>query len=533
MKGISKEAQAQITRILSDKRLFKPNVLRIKDKSGNLVPFRPNRPQLLLQQRSEGRRFIFVIKGRKMGISTDIIADDIYACATKKNQHAICLTQTGDDAVKMLEERIKPMIRDAAMPLGGIERGDHIFFPETNSKYYVGTAGAKKFGRGSDITSYHFSEFAHWPNMDVVPGIEEGLTDNAIGRIETTANGFNFAQALWTESKLGKTRYTPIFLPWYVDEGYRIPGSTIDIMGEEERRLVEAYGLTHDQIAWRREKIRTMSKPELFVQEYPSNDIEAFISSGRPVFEWISLQRHEVACSVPRWTGDLRDDGRVTSLIPDTRGLLKIWNMPEDGHVYVIGADVAEGLEDGAYSVAEVIDAGTDEQVAEWHGHIAPDLFAEVLINLGRYYRGAIVAPEAWPGPGAVTESHLTQRGYRNLYRDPIKDQGWETNKATKQKMILDLAAATRDLKVSLKSNALIHEMRSYMYNPKGGMDPATGSYSDRIMAFAIAWQVTLGIRERINYESPRVNDVVRSGSWMGGVTVPQWRGPVMGVRRD
>jgi hypothetical protein len=522
-----------IARVLADEGLFVRHCLSIIDKSGKLVRFAPNRPQRLFEERSAGHRFVYIIKGRKMVISSRIIAGDLWACATLPNQHAICLTQTGEDAAKMISDRIKPMLRNAAIPLGGVERGDHILFPATNSKYYIGTAGARKFGRGSDITRYHMSEFAHWSDPEVLTAVEEACTDNAIGRIETTANGYNHAQTLWAESKLGKTRYHPIFMPWYADESYSLAGAKIDVVTEDELELVEAYNLNHEQIAWRRAKRRDMSRPDLFPQEYPSNDIEAFVSSGRPVFDWLSLQRHEQRCDAPRWIGDVRDDGKRVSFVPSDRGSLKIWKTPDAGHVYVIGADVAEGLEDGAYSVAEVIDIGTDEQVGEWHGHIAPDLFGDVLIDIGRYYNNALLAPEAWPGPGEVTEVAIKERGYSNVYRDPENDRGWRTDRHSKQRACLGLAAAVRDLKISLRSKDLLAEMRSFMYTPAGGMDPASGSYSDRIMALAIAWQVAQTKSAYVNYDSPRLRDILTPSGLPGGVTMPHWRGKVMGVRHD
>ena len=529
MREIAPAVRERIQAIFANEDLFIANVFRIINKQGQLVKFVPNQPQRLLQERSLGHRFTYIIKGRKMGISSRIFAGDLYACATQKNQFAVCLAQTDPDVKKLLDDKIKPLLRNAALPLGGIERDEYIIFPATNSKYYIGTAGSKKFGRSSDITRYHLSEFAHWQNPEVLTGIEEACTDNAIGRIETTTNGFNHAQILWAASKAGKTRYHPIFLPWYADPSYSMPGSTFSVLGEEEQRLVEAYGLSQDQLNWRRAKIQSMSKPELFPQEYPSNDIEAFISSGRPVFDWISLQRHEQKCSEPRWTGDLRDDGKTTSLIPSEHGAFKVWKMPETGHVYIIGADVAEGLDDGAFSAAVVFDAGTDEQVAEWHGHIAPDLFGDILIDIGRYYNGAKIAPEAWPGPGEVTEAAIVAKNYRNLYEDPETGKGWQTNRHTKQKACLDLVAAVRDLRIAIRSQELIAEMRSFLYNPKGGMDPAPGSFSDRIMAAAIGWQVVkqAGV---INYESPKLRDILTPRSMLGGASVPDFKN-VMGVR--
>ena len=52
------------------------------------------------------------------------------------------------------------------------------------------------------------------------------------------------------------------------------------------------------------------------------------------------------------------------------------------GAEYAIGADVAEGLATGDYSVAEVVNTATMETVARWRGKCDPDRFGEILAAL-------------------------------------------------------------------------------------------------------------------------------------------------------
>lgn len=533
--GLSPEHMAMVM----DERICVQNFFRIRSPDGNLMQPVFNRPQLLFNERSAGHPFVYVIKARKMGMSTRIIESDIHACFTKRNQHCVLLTHSDDAAVKMLNERIVPMVKNCIFPLGAKIKDGVILFPAMESRYYVGTAGSKKFGRGDDITRYHFSEYAHWESTEAQTGVEEACVEGAVGRIETTTNGVNFAKTLWENSKLGKTRYHPIFLPWYCDDRYRIKGATLSDLTEEERKLVEAFGLDMEQLAWRRAKIRDMSSPELFPQEYPSNDTECFLSSGRMVFDWVSLMRMENHVEPPRITGYLRDIKERVEAIPGSPERVKIWKTPQRGHFYLIGADIAEGLEDGAYSAAFVLDVGDGVQVAEWHGHIAPDLFADELIKLGRYYNNAVLVPEAWPGPGAVTMAEIVRQGYSPYYVDPERGrrlagaprEGWETNRKTKQEAVLSFVAAVRDLKVTLKSKELISEMRSFVYDEKGHMNPSLGTFSDRVMAAAIGWRVSENYEEKVKYDKPRLQDSFRAGR-QSAVSVPRFKA-VLGVRRD
>ena len=75
---------------------------------------------------------------------------------------------------------------------------------------------------------------------------------------------------------------------------------------EEERSLQEAYDLTDEQLMWRRWKISSMSptqdysREDLFKQEYPMTDNEAFLSTGRPIFDPETLEWYEQAiCMKP------------------------------------------------------------------------------------------------------------------------------------------------------------------------------------------------------------------------------------------
>src|SRR5438552_1479049 len=61
----------------------------------------------------------------------------------------------------------------------------------------------------------------------------------------------------------------------------------------DEPALIELYSLTPEQLYWRRMMIRTQHENniELFKQENPASDDEAFIGSGRTVFSGVLISR--------------------------------------------------------------------------------------------------------------------------------------------------------------------------------------------------------------------------------------------------
>lgn len=547
--GIPKELVQQLEAIFPFPDICVQTFFRIKDKFGKLVDFRYNRSQRLVSERSQ--RFNYILKARKLGISSRRIARSLWICATKRNQHRVLLSQTDDVTNVIMAERIKPMIENCKYPLGAKPKTSdgYILFPFTDSRYYVGTAGSMTFGRSKDITGYDLTEFAHWEKPDVLAGVEEACVEGADGDIETTANGHNFAKILWDLAKLGKNRYRAIFLPWYASEEYELPVQDLGILGEDEQKLVEAFELRVPQLAWRRAKLgrlgntdqmpthaQAMEDSSLFPQEYPATDDEAFLTSGRLVFDWISLLRHKNLCAEPKLVGDLIDHGDRIQFHPNPHGKLRIWKVPEVGHVYGIGSDVAEGLEGGAYSTGEVIDLGDSEQVAEWHGHIDPTLFADVLAVLGKWYNWATLVPEAWPGQGSITTARLLSEAvrYPKVWKSIESDRhGFETTNKSKPLMIAELNTALRDMRVAIRSKHLLAECQAYIYKENGEMAPSIGAFSDLLMGFGIGWYATRDLASRIDYYKPPVPNLGTRIASTGGTSVPNRSGPIPGRRRE
>jgi hypothetical protein len=536
--GLETQHVALFQQIASDTDLSVQAFFRIRNLQGQLVQFIFNRAQRLLSERSVGHPFVIVLKARKVGVSSRRFAADLWKCATIKHQHRILLTHDDDASIKLLDEKILPLMENCLIPLGGKVRRSEgmIYFPATESSYYVGTAGNRKFARGDDVTGRHFSEVAWWVSPDVMAGVDEAMegVSNPDGLVETTANGYNFFKSDWDRARRGLGRDHPIFLPWMVHEAYEADATGM-VVGGAEAEIAQALGLNARQIAWRRKKLSEMRDPSLFPQEYPETDSQAFLSSGRPVFDWLGLERSRARCEAPKFRGYLFRKGNRIELVEDPQGPLRVWSLPKYGHVYCIGSDVAEGIEGGAYSTGEVLDIGEGCQVAEWHGHTAPDLLAEELCLLSAWYNQSVTIPEDWPGPGGVTKQKLIDLEVK-VWQNPEKEQsrgghqGWETNGRTKPMMISSLNAAIRDRELVIKSLDLLDELHAYRYTGGGAMEPSVGQFSDRLIGMAIAWYTSRDAATRINMDrSPRTSEI--SVGRRGGTSVPKFEGPRLGVR--
>ena len=264
----------------------------------------------------------------------------------------------------------------------------------------------------------------------------------------------------------------------------------------EEINLVRRYGLTLGQIKWRREKQRELR--DRFRQEYPEDDVTCFLATARACFDLAALQQAAeriAAESAPEMLAALKDArGQDIGIAP---ARLSVWKRPEKGRLYVVGADVGEGLAGGDASCACVLDRETGEQVAELHGRVPPDRFGHLLDALGRLYKLAMVAVER------NNHGHSTLNTLRNVCRYPRLyyhvryDQsgkgkptlGWPTDQATKPILVDDLAAAIASGHLIIHSPELVDECFTFVTTDTGSQEAQEGKFDDRVMASGIAWQ--------------------------------------------
>lgn len=181
------------------------------------------------------------------------------------------------------------------------------------------------------------------------------------------------------------------------------------------------------------------------------------------------------------------------TLTPRADGRLKVYQEPNPGDIYALGADVAEGLELGDFSSVFVINKRL-EHCASWHGKMDPDLFGELVCKIGSFYNQALVAVEI-NNHGHATMAQVKRKGYLNVYTRQIKEErseaytkkiGWHSNKKSKMLMLDEFVAAVREGTLQLWDQALLREMMTLVIEPGG--DILMGG-KDRVVAACIALQ--------------------------------------------
>jgi hypothetical protein len=497
----------------------------IKDKDAKLGPIDLNgefawAQRVLIKEIERQHRLnkpirTIVLKGRQLGISTCTEAVLFSWCFMFPGTNHLVLSKSREDS-EMLFEMTKLMWDTSWFkPMFTPTRSSakRLSWAETLSNFRVATAKGADVGRGATLHGVHGSEVAFWDDAeDIMTSMGPALPykPGTIVVLESTANGVGgFFYDEWQKASRGESDYVPLFFPWWKHHEYQIPRSSLrvrDLNGDELEMLEQGvllngrrYKLTINQLAWRRRAIMNEFRgdPEMFQQEYPNNPEEAFLSTGRNVFDL----GHLYQCydpDVQRARGILELHQGKIKFYPDSTGSLTVFKRPDryGRQEYVLGADCAR-TNYGDPACIQVLNRVTKEQVAIWRGHVTPNELAEIIDVLGRWYNEAVVNIEI-EGGGAAAIAVLQHLNYPNLWRWRWPDRpihklgssayGWSTNGRTKPWMISNMQHMLRSNALLLHDTSTYQELREYTHTDWGEMRPAsTEGHDDTVMALGVA----------------------------------------------
>lgn len=241
---------------------------------------------------------------------------------------------------------------------------------------------------------------------------------------------------------------------------------------------------------FRRRKI-AQNGIELFQQEYPAEPNEAFISTGRSVFNPQTPQEDLVAAPDLKQRLALEGD----DWLENVRGELTICRTIDLGEKYTIGADVAMSVLGGDYSVAKVLNS-KKRQVGTYRAQVHPDYFATALYKPGEFFYFAYIIVEN-NSHGILTCTRLGKdMAYPNFYKEvqvnKLTDKetvrlSFTTASKTKPLIIDELRAAVREKKITLNDKVTIREMLKYIVTNSGGIEAEAGCFDGCVMSLTLA----------------------------------------------
>lgn len=470
----------------TSERLVIENLLMIADKEGNDVPFVLNDAQVAVDSRLTGRDII--PKARQRGVTSYFLARNLVRCLSRRNTRAVIIAHE-EDATKRMLRKVHYMLENIKGPKAVIKNAsaNEIVFSKTNSVFYIGTAGARQFGRGDTITDLHCSEVAFWKDpKSLLGGLFQAVPRSGNVSIESSGNGTgNWFHRATMRAASGNSRYRMHFLPWQDEEEYYV-----HLTDSEEARLLNnlseeyeepqllARGFSPQQIAFRREKLEELDYDvQLFKQEYPETLDECFQATGFSIFAKVNFEPSDLWKS----TGN---------------GLHVMESHPKPYFQYAIGGDVSAGVGKD-YSVAEIFCLNTKEQVGEYRNNrIDPEQFGYKLCTLGKQFNDAYITCEN-NNHGILTVKILKQhypmyllfntprrrKGGQEV--DKITDYGFRTSVKSKPYAIGELRSMLSHEWV-IHSTILKDELDTFIENDRGQLGAETGCYDDTVMASAM-----------------------------------------------
>lgn len=562
---------------------------RIKNKDGGEdIPFLLNHAQLGLTKEFESQRLhgelgsilVILLKCRQWGGSTDT---DIYMgwiqifWMINWNSNIIghqssSSTQVFDMYEKLMNAIPTWLFYDIGEPFKEDPRKLRTSSTQNNIKYLIprsckiqtGSARNPESCRSADAAMAHITEEAFFPNTTewtpqkvinaAVSSIRVTVPLTFIVR-ESTPNGReNEFHDEWVRAnsfdKDGKrlSIYKPYFVPWFHIEKYILPFKTeqekIDFViwlyknREDEQYhgsyfwwLWEIKGATLEGIHWYVNECKKYNDLDGMRQEYPSDDVEAFLFSGTTVFDPYKLKEMEEDCKgiEPIMVGDIEgdsydaaDDACMDNIrfIERSGGPLKVWAGPDNSEIvrnrYIVACDIGGSHKTSDFSDIVVLDrydeiyGGVPEIVAEWHGHCDADQLAMRCAQIAHFYNDAYLVIENNTAYSRMNNTEGNQSElffpillplYDNLYsasQSKLKKVkniemkwGFNTNKATKVAVVKTMARIIRDGGYMERELAAIDECTYFLYYKQNDCYGAVaGKHDDRVMARAIALYV-------------------------------------------
>jgi len=460
-------------------------LLKIRDKHGDLKALVPNKAQAEFARYSTGRDI--VLKARQLGMTTFIAARHFILTVTRPGTMTVLVAhdqKSGEEIFRIVHrfvEYLPNRMRNGALITSRANVGQ-IVFPKLDSEYRVETAADPSAGRGLTIHNLHCSEVARWPRdaAATLASLRAAVPPDGRIVLESTPNGA--AGCFYEEwERAEESGFCKHFFPWWYEKAYRLEDAAIGELTREEHELIRKHRLTNEQIAYRR--YLQGSFRGLMLQEYAEDAVSCFVASGECVFDLDVVQKRLTECT----------RGRGLAHVATDNGRLHEYWPARPGASYIIGVDPAGGGSGGDFACAEVIDRISGMQCAELHGHFPPREMASRVAALGHEYNNALIAVER-NNHGHAVLAHLDASEHYDGAR--LYEQkgltGWLTTAVSRPRMIEQFSALLWRQPELFSSPRLLAECRTFTRHEDGFAAAAQGTHDDCVMAMAIAQAVRM-----------------------------------------
>jgi hypothetical protein len=458
---------------------------------------------------------LLVLKGRQQGFTTLVTAYQLSCSILNRNFQGFTLADKSDNSEAIFQNKAKfpySQLPDALKPTEKYNNRKQLLFEKINSSWAVDTA-TKDVGRSRTVNFFHGSECAFWKDgiAPIQGALGEAFTKNCIKIYESTANGYNDYQKMWDSGV-----HINCFYEWWKTKEYRIEFRNEQMKQDFLHEIDTKKGWIWDRLRWLRDdkylepeqlfwywnKYDKYLDKDLIKQEYPCTPQEAFLLSGKNVFDTAIILDRLTKLNKPLKVGYFiydYDGLRITNIrwVNDKNGYIKIYQVPDvpQWTQYCIGGDTAgEGSD---FFTGHVLDAKTGQQVATLKQQFDADQYTRQMYCLGKYYKDALIGIEANFDSYPIME--LQRLGYQKQYAREAQDTytgktekrfGFKTTSLTRPTVISRLIEIVREHCETICDKDTLEELLTIVRNEKGRIEAPQGGHDDQMMGLAIAHHI-------------------------------------------
>lgn len=449
--------------------------LWITNKQGKLVRLVLNQEQRQVIAELEAGNNLVIAKARQLGISTIVTAYlfwKAYISVDPISAVSILHKQDSANEIFLKYETFHNQM-PSVLRKNLIKKTASTLRFNTGSSIAATTAGGHGGLRSYTLNLAHISELCFYQDPDeLLSTVLSALNGNQI-IIESTAKMYGDpVHRLVDKIQRGELQgdWKLLFFPWHEHEDYSLPVDDSFLSTTEEASLSQQYGLTNEQLYWRRLKIQEMGISK-FKTEYPACLEDIFSQKGDAYYTDNDLDMVE------------------PFLLPANQEQTII-EEPSPKKRYAIGVDVASGA-GRDYSVIMVLDKYTSNPVCIFRSNeITPINLARKIQHLSTLYNNAkaLIESNNW---GLPVLNELRNLSFTNLWHDP---QGNDWTTTSKSKLVLheELKEALRKGVITKLDTITIAELKELALN-KNGLAPESvrgvSGHSDQVIALGLALQ--------------------------------------------
>jgi len=474
-----------------------------------------------------------ILKSRQLGFTTFIDIFILDSILFNSNKDGLIIAHKVEDATQIFDKKIDYAVRNMASDVKDAffkinqksARKIQVIIDYGPEQGSTSSITVSTSGRSGTYHLVHISEFAKmcaiYPkrSLEVELGTFPTVPFDGFIFIESTAEGmagrfYEIFQQNWINRdkitpQLSQVEFLPHFYNWQYDDMEmskiyeNIPVSEmipceIDWASYQVEHELTDKEITYYYMKWL--QFGGKNNPEAIkslMQEYPTTEEEAFLSTGQAYFAAAKVQKLLLTAPGGEKGEMIINEKGETVFAPISSGSLEVFKKPEVGTKYIIGGDTAEGLAHGDSQVLYVINHKTEECDALYRSNVGPDELITEAYKLGKFYNWALLAIEV-NKDGLWVNDGLDKLGYVNLYyrkafdditKNVTKFFGWKTSSATRPFALAALKAVFVRKDKGFP-NSILNEMMTFMRNSKGRPEAMDKKHDDVIMAASIGYAV-------------------------------------------